>query len=321
MNTVNGDKQSDTGLRTVAGGVNEGRHAVLAQALLSACHRVQEEYEAEIAARYGDCGDGDEPEGDFHAIMANNLTAWFATPLAELDGISPNDYIRSLDDTAELLELFAVLSGTGVEPMPDLLKIRLGRDHVAATAGLRSFVIKAIKERDVLPDEGFAVAHSALEILAEWEDEDFAPELLAAFESITAPDFEDFALSQSIAQFFGRFPGLAPLLIERIEARLAAGEILTGAADYILVALSLIGAGTGDSAIYRVFTRAIEQMRLPEMVMLMLVDLGNPRAVSFLRAYLQRNLQTLSLAQYRQCVSSISALHGRYDDLPRYPNR
>jgi len=62
-------------------------------------------------------------------------------------------------------------------------------------------------------------------------------------------------------------------------------------------------------------------MRLPEMVMLMLVDLGNPRAVSFLRAYLQRNLQTLSLAQYRQCVSSISALHGRYDDLPRYPNR
>ena len=134
--------------------------------LLSACHRVQEEYEAEIA-RYGDCGDGDEGEG-------------FSRDYGQPDGLvcgrsrarrhQPNDYIRSLDDTAELLELFAVLSGTGIEPMPDF-KDSLGRDHTGATAGLRRFVIKAIEERDVLRTKVLRT-HSALEILAEWEDED-----------------------------------------------------------------------------------------------------------------------------------------------------
>ena len=86
-------------------------------------------------------------------------------------------------------------------------------------------------------------------------------------------------------------------------------EILTGAADYTLVALSLIGAGTGDSAIYRIFTRAIEQMRLPEMVMLMLVDLGNPRAVTFLRHIAAQSPgRPGTVSPY---VSSIFALHGR----------
>lgn len=243
----------------------------------------------------------------------NSMQNWYREPIEALNGQTAEAVVDQLQGIDELLAFTKIGARYCDEELPDVLKIRLGREAAGLLPGLREIALQVGYERGETTDSVLE-AVMAIRLLGEWQDLPFAKLFIEQF--VTAPEPQE--LITDAGQYY--FEQLGQAGLDELQQVLIdfhrSNEAYTSAYEYLLVFLTQLGIKFKASDIYPLLRTAFRSQERKVISAICIGDYGDPRGIVLLRNYIIEHEQELDRQLYYESISSIKRLGGDTKDLP-----
>lgn len=252
----------------------------------------------------------------FQKALNEKTDAFFDCPIDFLHGMSPNTYFVSLTSIEECVEAFMIGADLCDDVVPQGLMERLlsfGEDAVVRLIDIALAEDWHIEMAKDMMDarEAISGAMSAIRVLGRIRATESIEPILEQYGSLVAPDEYIADIIQSFLQDVGE-PAVASLLM-RIN-RVSHIPAHSAEEDYV-VALSQIGARAPDESIYQALRSVFKKLERKLIGVLCFGDYGDPRAVTLLKNYIDRNQHALTRDIFYEAMSVIQKLGGDINDI------
>lgn len=247
-----------------------------------------------------------------HATL-NSMQQWNQIPLDAIQGLTPEQYIDGLQGTEDLLRFVRLAARFCDEELPELLKIRLGREVETLLPLLRDLATQVSYASAETGDE-ILEASAAIKLLGEWQDLSFIQVFVDRFIEAGEPQ----ELITDAGQYFFEQLGqegldaIQEILIDLHREKAA----YTSSYEYLLVFLTQLGREYRQTDIYPLLRTAFRQSERKVIAAICIGDYGDARGVVLLRSYIIEHEKEIDRQLYYESLSSIKRLGGSTKDLP-----
>jgi hypothetical protein len=249
-------------------------------------------------------------DGDIPDFLDEEIKEWQNTELDLLEGISPKKYFDGIDNLDELIELFKKASKICDVDVPEVLIRRLqcfGEDFIDQLMNLAS-LSTSIKD-----DEEMLIPLMAIRFLGRLEAKKAAKLLLDLLYDI---DSENEAIIEEIN---GAIINIGDASIDGILNKLKSAEKIKDIEEYLLYSLVQICVNVGKSPNYEDVYACIKDtfIRMDDKIIgaICIGDLGDGRAIPFLRGYVEKNIDSINYDVFCEIKAAVHKLGGNMDDI------
>jgi hypothetical protein len=249
--------------------------------------------------------------------VLNSMQSWYGKAFDDLSGNTPEAMIDSLNsckDTAEMVELAC---GRCIDDIPEYLKMKLGSFGGEAIYWLRESALSASWEGDYTnedePTDSITLSAFALKLLGEWEIADSIPEVLEKFCATETPD-------EFIADAFKSYIvsldelAIAPV-VEKLNTICESGDPFKTSHEYLLISLTLASMNHKSDSVFNCLRASFRKMEHKVIGAICIGDYKDPRGVTVLKGYLDRNEGNFDRQLFYEILSSIKRLGGDTSDI------
>lgn len=242
--------------------------------------------------------------------LAADLEKWASASSVELDGMSPVDYFNSIEDIAQLIELFELAAKLCDNDIPDPLLDRLKTFNKAAIDELLGL---AADERFLYDEEDQIVSVMAIKTIGKWEAvSTLEPLLKLLFE---LKEDNEIVIEEILSTMIQFGSSAAGRIIEILDESSTIGNI----EEYLLDTLVKLGVNQKDKSLYDLIFRTIKSVfsKMDNKLFgaICLGNFGDGRAIPALRGFVEKNKDTIDYETFMEIKSSIHRLGGNMDDI------
>lgn len=246
-------------------------------------------------------------EGELDGYLRNETLRWAGTSLSELDGMTPGEYVDSVDEPEELVTMFREGAILCDADLPGIFLDRLhsfGSTAVEALLGLcRDVPLSGADE------ESLMAPLMAVQVLGGWK----APEAVGVL--IGMLDYRGEASDLLYEKVRAALISIGKPAVESMLAAMESQDPDSPQAENLVMALSDAARGSGPEAVYRRLKSAFLNMSNKAVGAYCLGNYGDGRAIPALRGYLLKNRGNISKETYFDVLSAIKRLGGSAEDL------
>ncbi len=249
--------------------------------------------------------------------VLQGMEDWYIHPLAATGGSTPREMVERIDSLDEAMEIFLLASSQCDEELPDPLRTKLGTFGTDAIDRLLPLLFgtpwDAVDETaEERPDEMLAAA-AGLRLLGDWGAADPFELILSRFVSVEQPD--EMICEAFVSYCNGIGPVSAGPIADMLFQASAAGHPMTGAYEYLVIALSEVGRKQPSDHVFLCLRECFRKMERKVIGAICLGDYGDGRAIPALKGYVDRHIDQIDRQLYYEILSSIKRLGGDVSDM------
>ena len=242
--------------------------------------------------------------------LAGDLETWANTPNADLDGISPIDYFKTVTELEELVELFKVAAKLCDNDIPDPLTNRLESFNEAA---VNELLMMSEDKRLLGHDDDQIISVMAIRTIGKWKYVSCLEPLIKLLYEIN----EDNEIV--IEEILNTMIQLGSIAANRIMEILNESSCVGNIEEYLLDTLVKIGITIKDRSLYDLIFKTIKstfsKMENKLFGAICLANFGDGRAIPALRGFVEKNKSSIDYETFLEIKSSIHRLGGSMDDI------
>ena len=261
-------------------------------------------------------GDPDFQEQLRNQVL-NSMQSWYGRRFDQLGQSTPEEMIDAIGTAEEAIGRLKAAAVFCDDDIPEYLKIRLGSFGESSVSCLLQTAMEPSWEGDYSKEEAPSAdilgAAVSLKILGEWQ----------AFQTLDAvlPKFIHTATPQElIADAFKSYiTGMGeiaiPPLRDALNAACRSGSTLEGPYEYMIIALTLVSQEHRSDDTFACLRSCFRTMKHKVIGAICIGDYGDPRGISVLKGYLDRNPGGFDRQEFYEILSSIKRLGGTTNDI------
>ncbi len=249
-------------------------------------------------------------EKDITAFLDVELKEWQNTELDILGGITPKKYFDGIDNLDDLIELFKKASKICDVDVPEVLIQRLkcyGEDFVDQLIKLASLA------SSIEDDEEMLVPLMAIRFLGRLKAQRSADMLLDLLYDVNS---ENEAIIEEINE---AIINIGDAGVDGILNKLRSAEKIKDIEEYLLYSLVQIGANMRKKTDYDDVYACIKEtfIKMDDKIIgaICIGDLGDGRAIPFLRGYVEKNMDSIDYDVFCEIKAAVHKLGGNMDDI------
>jgi len=249
-------------------------------------------------------------EKDITAFLDEELKEWQNTELDILGGITPKKYFDGIDNLDDLIELFKKASKICDVDVPEVLIQRLkcyGEDFVDQLIKLASLA------SSIEDDEEMLVPLMAIRFLGRLKAQRSADMLLDLLYDVNS---ENEAIIEEINE---AIINIGDAGVDGILNKLRSAEKIKDIEEYLLYSLVQIGANMRKKTDYDDVYACIKEtfIKMDDKIIgaICIGDLGDGRAIPFLRGYVEKNMDSIDYDVFCEIKAAVHKLGGNMDDI------
>lgn len=248
---------------------------------------------------------GDEDE--LFRYVENETGRWGGTPLTELKGVTPVEYLDSVNTLEELVDMFRKGAHICDGDMPGVFLEKLRSFGTTAIETLMGFC----RESSLLDGEeaSFMIPLMAVQVLGQWEIAEAAEVLTDMLDY--KGDVCDLLYEKVRAALINIGEPAVDRIIKAIEAR----DVNSPQNEHLLMALADAACKSHSDAAYRCLKSSFLKMQNKAIGAYCLGNYGDGRAIPALRGYLDKAGDNVSKEEFFDTISAIQRLGGNTSDL------
>lgn len=246
-----------------------------------------------------------------NAYVFEVTSKWEHSPSNDLDGLKPFEYFNDIKDLDKLIEIFKFGAEVCDEDIPEALLQCIKSFGEKAEDRLIELALNSEYHNARKADDLNLIPLYAIRVLGKWGVGKATKGLIQLLFTLTAKE-EDELLKESIKE----------ALISIGEASIVPTlEILEGADnigdshEYLMIALSNIGANNKSDRIYKCLKETFLKMKNKTIGAICLGAYGDGRAVAALRGYLEKNKGNIDEETFYEVKVAVVKLGGSMDDI------
>lgn len=247
-------------------------------------------------------------------IVEESVKKWADAPMGDLDGLSPDEYFKSILDIEQLMELFKLGAKICDMRMPQSLIDKIASYNETAEDEL----LKLATDRSLHKDEEEVFSSlMAICILGEWKTQRAVEPLMELAGSLKVrSNMNDEIVLEGVIDALAMIGGAAvPSIVDRLNSSEDFGIL----DEYLLTCLTKIDAKTLDETAYdnayRCLKNTFLRMSDKSFGAICLGDFGDGRAIPALKGYVQKNRDTIDYETYCDISAAVIRLGGNMDDI------
>jgi len=229
---------------------------------------------------------------------------WADTPLEELDGITPSEVIKNMEEFKDVFDLFIYMVENADDEIPDIIIGKLGTFEKEAVPALAALADTCLVEHD--SGNKFTEAVSSLGKLKS------TGAVHALIDLAYKANNNDVYLDHIEEALRNAGPCTIEPILEVLE-----GKEIGKAEEMLLYVLAFTGASQRDDRIYKMLRMAFRTMenKLPAVICLNVY--GDGRAIPMLKGYLERN-RKIEKNLFFEIIGTIRNLGGITEEFVGY---
>jgi hypothetical protein len=270
-------------------------------------HAMEAAYDACLKINERDMARGyDTEDENLRICLRNEYQKWLATPVEQLDGKTPEEFMDTVGSLSELREMFVYGAVVCDDELPEVFLNKLRSFGEAAEKLLMEI---ACVKPDESGEESLLAMVMAIGVLGRWKIVGSVGTLIDILYSNSEASELIFEAVRDALTNIGA-PSI-DMIIDSLEQ-----EHDCGAADeYLLMALSKVGRSNRSDKIYNCLKNAFLQMSQKTIAADSLAKYGDGRAVTAIRGFLRKNAAQLDRDTFYDLVSAVQHLGGNTDDI------
>lgn len=244
---------------------------------------------------------------ELKAFLRDAVENWESTPLDGLDGLTPAEYFRSIEDLGSLIEVFKAGAALCDERLPDLLVEELKKFGIGAVNAL----VDIACGHSISHEEGdsLLVPLMAIKLLGEWKADRALCPLIRLMGEI--PPQNELLLEGIRDAFINIGAPAVDVIVRHMEEAKKIGD----AEEYLLTALATAGSGNKTEQAYRCLKNSFLKMENKAIGAICLGIYGDGRAIPALRGFIEKNAGCIDRETFYEIKYAIRRLGGNADDL------
>jgi HEAT repeat protein len=244
-------------------------------------------------------------EDGLKLIIKNEIGKWQSTPVNELDGKTPVEYVDSIDSLEGLIELFYKGAVVCHDNLPDIFSARLRTyGDIAVDALLKLCSDKCLSDTEDM----LQVQLMAVKTLGDWKIDRAVTTLIELL------DYKCDNSEMISERVKDSLVNIGSNALESIIRAVNGRDLSSAAIDYLLMALSDIGKLNKSDDVYKCLKNSFLNMPDKSIGAICLGDYGDGRAIPALRGFLEKNRNSIDKETYYEIVAAIRRLGGTTDD-------
>lgn len=247
---------------------------------------------------------------DEEALIADIEGKWLATGLQELDGMTPLEFINSLSSLEDLLEFFLSIASASDVGVPDILIDRF-KYYGGKTASdkLFHYVNKSLAANENNRDDIYPAVSQAVYAIGCLQEEEYKQKLI----DLLIENAQDEMISEAICAAIVAY-GVS--ILDDVIKAFDAVQNQT-AKEHFLVCVAEICNENKYRAdeIFFFMKNVFRTVSNLTLIVEILGDYGDGRAIPLLRGHVLKNIHELDAATFNQMRAIIKKLGGEIEDL------
>lgn len=246
-------------------------------------------------------------EDELRSYLANEAARWGGTPLDGLDGMTPGEYLCSVDGLDNLLLMFREGAVICDDALPGIYLDKLrsfGNEAVDALLGF-------CRDRSLLDggEVSFMTPLMAVQVLGEWKTAEAVEELTGML------DYRGDVCDLLYEKVGAALRNIGKPAIDGIIKAMESRAPDSPQNEHLMSALADAASRSRSEAAYRCLKNTFLNMSNKAVGAYCLGNYGDGRAVPALRGYLLKNRKDLDKETFFDIVSAVNRLGGDSGDL------
>lgn len=241
--------------------------------------------------------------------VKDKMKEWENTPVNKLNNVTPAEFFKEISDLNKIVNIFKLGAKICDDDMPEVFidKLKSFGDDIVDE------LLKLVTDKTLLDnDDDYLIVTTAIKTLGEWKVERAVEPLIMLMHEL---DNDDDLFKEKIKDALVDIgmPCLEPILKE-IEAT----ENIQDSQEYLLIALSEVGAHYKSDTIYKCLKNSFLKMNSKAIGAICLGRYGDGRAIPALRGYVVKNINIIDKVTFYEIKDAIELLGGEMEDIA-YP--
>ncbi len=247
---------------------------------------------------------------DEEALIADIEAKWLATVLSELDGITPVEFINSLSSQDELFEFFFSIASTSDVGVPDILIERFkAYGGKAASDRLFDHVESLLSSETKEQDDIYSVISQAVYAVGCLKEEEYKQKLI----DLLIKTSQDEMISEAICTAIVAY-GVS--ILNDIINAFSKVDNQTAKEHFLACVAEICSENTYKSdEVFYFMKNAFRTISNLNLIVEILGDYGDGRAIPLLRGYVLKNIDKIDTATFNHMRAIIKKLGGDIEDL------
>lgn len=242
--------------------------------------------------------------------LSDKQISWQKEARDYLSGFSPEQYFSAEKDPEKLMELFEQAAIFCDKDIPNALADVL----VSAGDEIHDRLLEIVLDEEYRRDtENVVIAAAALYVLGRTGRDDI---LMKLMELLMVCTEQDDLLMESITNAIKHY---GSNVLETVMDFIEKQNEIDFRTEYLLMILPDLASGKKSDRVYKLLKASFLKMENKILGASALAEYGDGRAVTVLRGYLEKNLQTIDRETFYEIKKSVETLGGSLGDL-RLPN-
>lgn len=241
---------------------------------------------------------------DEEKLISEIEQKWLHKELNEIGNITPKDYITSLGSLQEVFELFIEIASRSDIGVPDILISRLKEHGKHASDILFDFIKEALDSKE--QNKSLAIAQAVFAIGC-IRNEDYKEKLITLLIDSCKDEMISEAICAAIAQYEDT------ILEDLIKTFNTTNQELVQ--EHLLICIAEISKEHQSDEIFYFLKNAFKVVANLNLIVEVLGDYGDGRAIPLLRGYILKNIKDMDKATFNHMRAVIKKLGGEIDDL------
>lgn len=250
--------------------------------------------------------------------VLNSMQSWYKKPFEALGNITPETMIDRIDTIEDVIAKMKMAAVFCDDDIPEYLKIKLGSFGTEAIGYLVQVAVSPSwqategKEEDT-PSAELLGATIALKILGEWQVAEALDEIITKFIETQMP--HELVADAFKIYITGVGEAAIPSLLNALSNACAKEESLSGAYEYVIIALTLVSQETKSDEVFACLRSCFRNMEHKVIGAICIGDYGDPKGITVLKGHLDRNAGKFDRQEFYEILSSIKRLGGSITDV------
>lgn len=229
---------------------------------------------------------------------------WLSKPLEGVGGVTPAEFIASLESLEDIFELFIEMASVSDVGVPDMLMERLKEHAKPASDMLFGFTENWRKSQEQSKIMAVTQAVYAIGCLG---CEEYKQELIKLLSQVSDDEMLSEAVCAAISEYGSG-------ILEDLY-RIFWSEEQEAVKEYLITCVAEISKGYRSDELFYFLKDAFRAIKNLTLMAEIMGDYGDPRAIPFLRGFVQKNLDKIDKATFNHLRAIIKKLGGEIKDL------
>lgn len=239
-------------------------------------------------------------------LLDKELLKWEDTPIHDLDNITPKQYFEGLDTIEKVVEVFIQAAKACDKGVPEPLLKRIIHFEEEITDQLIKFAYDFYLSQE---EEEFYISLMSVNVLGAIKAEKAIKPLMRLIYLL------DENLEILVEEISDALVNIGEPCTGNLIEAISSSEQIGYIDEYLLNTLVRIGKNHKSDEIYKCIKSSFNRMDDKILGALSLGDYGDGRAIPTLRGYIEKNINSIDNATYKEILAVIKRLGGNIEDL------